>query len=389
MDKSRSRILIIDDTPANIQILYELFSAEYEVFFATSGVEGVAVARRELPDLVLLDIMMPGMDGYEVCRALKHEPATASIPVIFVTAMAEEEDQARGLAAGAVDYITKPIRPSIVRARVRNHLELKHGRDRLEQVGLELSLKNQTLERERSLAHRLLEHILTKRLELDGYGTAVYFRPSDQIGGDFYDAWSDGERAQILIGDISGHSISAALLMAVCKGLFMALRERRGPVAMVSALNQTLCPMLMESGMYLTLVCLLCDRRQGTVTVVSAGHHPFLLFSREGRTLVESTGPPVGWDPEDCWCQVELPFAEGDTLLLYTDGLVEAASLAGVAEESLLAGLDGQLSPAELVTRAVASARAEGGRFQDDVTVLAVRNSGHGWYAVADPAETV
>lgn len=127
--EQRQTILIIDDTPINIRILSELLVDEYEVVFATSGQDGLARAVAVRPDLILLDIMMPGMDGYEVCRRLKDDPATRDIPVIFVTALGAEADEAKGLKAGAIDYISKPISPAIVKMRIHNHLELKRHRD--------------------------------------------------------------------------------------------------------------------------------------------------------------------------------------------------------------------------------------------------------------------
>ncbi len=129
--EQRQTILIIDDTPINIRVLSELLSDEYKVIFATNGQDCLAMARSERPDLILLDVMMPGMDGYEVCRRLKAEATTRDIPVIFVTALVSEADEARGLKAGAIDYITKPISPIIVKMRIRNHLELKRHRDLL------------------------------------------------------------------------------------------------------------------------------------------------------------------------------------------------------------------------------------------------------------------
>ncbi|MHB8158594.1 MAG: diguanylate cyclase [Desulfocucumaceae bacterium] len=134
MENSSKKILIIDDVPSNILILREILQEDYEIFFSTSGKEGLEIALSEKPDLILLDVMMPQMDGYEVCARLKADPLTRAIPVIFVTAMGEMEDEARGLEAGAIDYIIKPIRPSIVKARVKNHLELKKYRDLLENL---------------------------------------------------------------------------------------------------------------------------------------------------------------------------------------------------------------------------------------------------------------
>lgn len=125
-------VLIVDDTPENLTVLGELLMPHYRVRVASSGARALVVASTPpTPDLILLDIMMPGMDGYEVLRQLRQIEQTRDIPVIFVTALDSTDDEARGLALGALDYITKPIRPAIVLARVRAHLELKEARDRM------------------------------------------------------------------------------------------------------------------------------------------------------------------------------------------------------------------------------------------------------------------
>jgi len=143
----RHKVLVVDDTLANIEILYKILHGDYDVFFAKNGRDALKVVQRELPDLILLDIMMPEMDGYQVCSQLKSNPQTAHIPVIFITAMGSEEDETRGLDCGAIDYLTKPISPPIVRARVRNHLELKRSRDITEALGRELADKNLELKK--------------------------------------------------------------------------------------------------------------------------------------------------------------------------------------------------------------------------------------------------
>jgi putative two-component system response regulator len=129
------KILLVDDNTANLQVLREtLDGLGYKLLIAENGQSALEIVRKASPDLILLDIMMPDMDGYEVCRKLKAAASTRHIPVIFLTAMADAEDEARGLSLGAVDYITKPINPELVRARVRNHLELKQYRDSLEEL---------------------------------------------------------------------------------------------------------------------------------------------------------------------------------------------------------------------------------------------------------------
>ena len=120
----RPRLLLVDDEPTNLQVLRHVLQADYRLLFATDGARALQVAREQLPQLILLDIMMPGMDGYAVCRALKADPATAGIPVIFITALNDSQDETAGFDVGGVDYLTKPVSPPVVRARVRTHLSL-------------------------------------------------------------------------------------------------------------------------------------------------------------------------------------------------------------------------------------------------------------------------
>lgn len=123
--ESLQTLMVVDDNPQNIVLLVEAFSADYRVVFAKSGQEALDIASRVLPDLILLDIQMPGMSGYEVCRILKVDPVLSDIPVIFVTAMSQQEDEISGLGLGAVDFITKPFNLTIVQLRVKTHMELR------------------------------------------------------------------------------------------------------------------------------------------------------------------------------------------------------------------------------------------------------------------------
>ncbi len=134
MEEKKQTVLIVDDEPMNIEIINEALGAEHEILFATNGQEALSIASNELPDLILLDVILPDLDGYQVCTRLKADPKTRDIPVIFVTAMDHEEEETKGLDVGAIDYLAKPIRSPIVRARVRNHLELKRYRDYLEKL---------------------------------------------------------------------------------------------------------------------------------------------------------------------------------------------------------------------------------------------------------------
>ncbi len=131
VNDERPRILVVDDQPTNIQTLYQVLKGDYDVAMATDGSQAIDLCQRRPPDLVLLDVVMPGIDGFEVCRRLKTDPATRDVPVIFVTARDSTEDETLGLEVGAVDFIAKPVNPPVVRARVRTHIALKRQADLL------------------------------------------------------------------------------------------------------------------------------------------------------------------------------------------------------------------------------------------------------------------
>lgn len=132
--KGRPKLLVVDDQPINIQVIHQIFSADCQVFMATSGAQALTICKDNPPDLVLLDVVMPGMDGFEVCAKLQADEATKNIPVIFVTAHADASQETLGLATGAVDFISKPVNPAVVRARVKTHLTLKFQSDLLRQL---------------------------------------------------------------------------------------------------------------------------------------------------------------------------------------------------------------------------------------------------------------
>jgi PAS domain S-box len=144
---SKPRILIIDDEFINIKILHQTLEADYEVVFAKNGFDGLKIATADiLPDLILLDIVMPGMDGYEVCQKLKEDDLTKNIPIIFITIKGEEEYENRGFEVGAVDYIAKPFSPNIVKRRVKTHISLKFAMEKMALQNIELLALNRDLE---------------------------------------------------------------------------------------------------------------------------------------------------------------------------------------------------------------------------------------------------
>ena len=172
-DLSNCTVLVVDDAEANVDLLVDILGEEYEVAVATDGPSALEFATAELPDLILLDIMMPGMDGYEVCRHLKAKEATRDIPVVFVTALGDSQSEVHGLELGGVDYVHKPLTPAIVKARVRNHLRLKQAQSAL-------AAHNQRLEEE--VRRRTEEIAHTQEVTIQSLATLAEYRDPETGG---------------------------------------------------------------------------------------------------------------------------------------------------------------------------------------------------------------
>ncbi len=209
----RAVVLIVDDEASNIEVLSAALEDEYEVCFATSGAEALEVARSVTPDLVLLDVLMPGIDGYETCRQIKEDPILADIPVIFTTALGDREAEARGLQAGAIDYVTKPISAIVVRARVRNHLQTKRLRDQLAEMAVTDALTG--LGNRRRMERALNQEVV--RLARSGAQLSIVI-----LDIDFFKRFNDhyGHTA----GDRCIAMVAAALNRAVRRAADLAIR---------------------------------------------------------------------------------------------------------------------------------------------------------------------
>lgn len=183
MEDKKQTILIVDDEPGNIEILSETLGGDYEILFAVSGKEALQIAIRHMPDMIILDIVMPVMSGYEVLQNLKQNPSLKEIPVVFITALDQEDQETRGLALGAVDYISKPFNPAIVKLRVRTQLELKLQRDILIQRNEELQ---KTLLKVKTLSGLLPICASCKKIRNDqGYWTQLEYYISEHSEAEF------------------------------------------------------------------------------------------------------------------------------------------------------------------------------------------------------------
>lgn len=377
-DEEKKIVLVVDDAPANIRIVNEILHDKYKVRIATNGAKGIELASGTPgPDLILLDVIMPEMDGYEVCSHLKSNPSTRGIPVIFLTGQTEITDETRGFEVGAVDYIHKPFSPAVVAARVQTHLALRETRELLERQLLAIRSELET-------ARQIQLSILPSEIpSCAGLDIAARYIPMSSVAGDFYDFIAiDERRLGILVADVSGHGMPAALIAAMLKIAFAAQSDRAcDPAAVLSGLNQALCGKF--QGHYVTAAYALIDTRKRTVRYAGAGHPPLLLRERQSGTAhrVLENGLFLGYFPEAKYCEVEVSFQEGDWLVLYTDGIPEAmnGSEEQFGEDRLRLFLEehGDFTAAKLAERllerlALWSDRPPGQGPDDDVTLLAV-----------------
>ncbi|MFZ3334174.1 MAG: SpoIIE family protein phosphatase [Candidatus Acidiferrales bacterium] len=316
-------ILVVDDAPINLQVVSSILKAEFKIRIATSGAKALDLVKaKPRPDLILLDVSMPEMDGYEVCGILKATPEIKDIPVIFLTGMTEAEDEARGFAVGAVDYIHKPFSPAVVKARVHTHLVLREAREQLARQLLDL---NNELEMARDIQLSILPHKIPK---IRGLEIAARYIPMSLVAGDFYDfIIVDEKRLGILVADVSGHGLPAALIASMLKVALAAQSPHaRDPGRVLSGLNQSLCGIFKHH--FVTAAYVFVDMEKNCIKYAGAGHPPLLLWhkSTERTSSVLENGLLLGFIPGAPYSVVEVRVEPGDKAVLYTDGILETRS---------------------------------------------------------------
>src|ERR1700723_1299008 len=313
MNAEAKTVLLVDDEPANIQIVNSILKDTYKTRIATSGAKALELASQEpAPDLILLDVMMPEMDGYEVCSRLKSADHTRDIPVIFLTGQTEIDDETRGFEVGAADYIHKPFSPAVVQARERTHLGLRGKRE-------QLARQLQTIQCEMDTARQIQLSILPREIPaIKGLDIAARYIPMTSVAGDFYDFIRiDEHRIGILVADVSGHGMPAALIASMLKIALSAQGAHAAdPAQVLLGLNQALCGKFQHH--YVTAAYLFVDMQKRTLTYAGAGHTPLLLWggSSKGVRDVAENGLVLGKFPFATYSSVELPLTAGDRALL-------------------------------------------------------------------------
>jgi phosphoserine phosphatase RsbU/P len=373
---SESRILIVDDAKTNIDILVEALRDDYKLSVALDGAAALRSIAKNPPDLVLLDIVMPGLDGFEVCRQLRARESTRELPIMFLSALEDVKDKTRGFEVGGNDYLTKPFEVLEVKARVRSLLKAKAYTDAIREA----------MARDLLIAREIQMGILptdlaaaTSDTDLDVY---AIIEPAQKVGGDLYEVLrASDERLVVALGDVSGKGIPAALFMAVAVTVLRTLaRHFVDPAEILTRLNNELVERN-PRGMFVTLQCLVFDLEHRTVSCAGAGHHQLAILSpgRPPRLACRSTGMPVGLMPFNPIERETFPLEPGDTFVLFSDGVSEAMNNEEdfYGHERLLAALSDSAgaSPAAVVTRVLEDVRAfaAGANQSDDIAILAAR----------------
>src|SRR5580704_10102889 len=326
IDLSESSVLIVDDVKANVDVLVEALRGEFKLSVALNGESALRSAEQVPPDLVLLDIMMPGMDGYEVCRRLRASSLTREVPVMFLSTLEDVANKTRGFEAGANDYLTKPFEVLEVQARVRSLLKAKAYSDAVKEK----------MANELRIAREIQLGILPLEVSSSAQGTGLdvdaVMEPALEVGGDLYEVLRAGDdRVVVVVGDVSGKGIPAALFMAVTTTLIRVVGTELGrPEQILSRVNNFLSTQNPQN-LFVTLACAVFDLRSKKLAYASAGHQsPVLLRPGLAASLpFEATGIPAAIDPRAEITSESLDFRTGDTLVFYTDGVTEAFNAQG------------------------------------------------------------
>jgi len=369
---SDCRVLLVDDAKANLDILVEGLKSEHKLSLALNGEMALQIAARTPLDLVLLDIVMPGLDGYEVCRRLRQMPETAEVPIMFLSSLEDVQNKTRGFEAGANDYLTKPFEMLEVKVRVRSLLKAKAYADAVkEKIAYDLRIA-------REIQIGILPADVSAVTEGTGLEASAILHPAQAVGGDLYEVLRtpDGNLVAVM-GDVSGKGIPAALFMAVTMTLVRAMApDSRTPAEILRRVSDTLASQNPRN-MFVTILCAIYDVPTGRLDYSSAGHPPPVLV-REGKAEFLPLEPDMvagimaGLSAPGHSVQIQT----GDQVVFYTDGVTEAFNAAGelYGEARLLAELTGRSgrTAAETTDSLLKSVRAHAAEHpqSDDIAVL-------------------
>ncbi len=385
--EERKKILIVDDEQRNLNDLFDLLKPDYEIMVAMNAEQALdAVITADPPDLILLDIMTPEMDGHAVYRRLQSAEFARAIPVIILTDKGEIKEASRCLEMGAVDYITKPLFPPIVKARLKTHLALKHSMEELQKAYKIIGSHQDKLKDELNVGRKIQLSMLPSEFpafpdhdEFDVYAT---LQPAPEFGGDFYDFFFIGDdRFCFCIGDVSGNCIPAASFMSITKSI---IKSRAGDdfstASILTHVNEELCG-VNKAAIFATLFMGILNIKTGLLIYTNAGHKPPFIRQAEGplEMLDSVHGPVLGAVRGLVYKEDKTVLSKKDMLLTYTDGVTEARNQADnlfsdkrLAEFMSSREFESVQDAVDAIVSEVIRFRNEADRL-DDMTVMAVQ----------------
>ena len=393
-----ANFLIVDDTPANLQVLSGMLEDRgYVTRPVTNGKMALQAAQNDPPDLILLDIIMPGMDGYEVCARLKADEKLKDIPVIFISALTETLDKVKGFGVGAADYVTKPFQFEEVQARVETHLKLRRLQVELERhdhhlqelveeqkaLMLEQLREQARHEAELNVACEMQKRFLPSELpKYPRWEFAARYVPTLVVAGDFYDIVPmSGARTCIVLGDVCGKGVPAALQMTRIMSYFRIVAQTHDtPDGIMGFVNNLLVTEWSDDTFATAALCVV-DNEEPLISFCSAGHMaPYLL--RESTGVVEpvplENGFPLSVEAGASFQTTHLQANAGDAFILYTDGVTEARNAQGdlFSDARLRDAIHGHRGSAESLAQKIVEAvqRFSGNNVQaDDLSLMVIR----------------
>lgn len=319
MEIQRQRIVVIDDNENDLQVTTRLLDRRgYDAIPAQSGEEGLRLAHQILPDAIIVDYRMPGMDGFEVTRRIKADPELQTIPVLMLTGSDSAQHVVEGLGAGAEDFVTKGSDIEIVVARLRALLRMKVYQDQLRRM-------NTQMRRDLQIARRVQEALVPERaFTSPRIEIRSAYIPSEVLSGDFYDYFTVDDSMYLFVADVSGHGLPAAILVSLLKSyIHTEVANDRSLSEFMAGLNDFLFSVSLPT-QFATAALFRVDARRELV-YSNAAHPPFLLHQRHsGKTIVlEQPSNLLGAMPNMPFEEHSISVAPGDTLFVYTDGLTD------------------------------------------------------------------
>lgn len=366
--------LIVDDDPVNLQVLRNHLGLHgYGIAEALSGAEALQILHSGLnPDVVLLDVMMPGLSGYEVCRIIRESHSPSQLPVIMLTARTQTADLVNGLESGANDFVAKPFEPGELLARVGTVVKLKEAARSQSDLA--------AIKKELRLAREIQQSLLpAAEPNLPGVDVAMRYRAMEKVGGDFFDFREGDGKLGLVMADVSGHGIPAALIVSIVKVAFWFQdQELLEPADLFANMNRILLNNVGHE--FVTACYCFVDLANRKLRVSNAGHPPILVLRADGEILrLRPFGRLLGILPDGQYETEEVPLLAGDRIMLYTDGIFEAANAeheqfgSERLEEELRSSRGS--SAAEFTDRLIETVTDWSGgpkRIQDDVALVVV-----------------